>query len=152
MQQDLATSARLAAAPATVWKALLDVQRVASWLSIAGSLHELEPLRRYSVVLEDRIGPFTLRADLLVTVDADEAQHKMRVTASGADRQVRSQISATIDLAVISDGQASVLDVNSRYEITGRIATLAAGAIRRKSQSVLQGFLRDLSRDLGAAG
>lgn len=150
MDQDFAKEIRLAVPPGAVWSALLDFQRVASWLPIVRDVRELEPMRRYSAVLEDRMGPFALRADLTVTVAATEPERRMRVAAAGEDRQVASRISATLDLAVADADGGTALAVNGRYGITGRIATLGAPAIRKKGEHVLDGFFANLARDLNA--
>lgn len=148
MHQDIARTVTVAAPPPDVWRTLLDVQRVASWLTIVGQVREIEPLRRYTAVLEDKIGPFALRADLAVTVTADEP--RLRVEAQGEDRQVASRITARIDLAVAEDGGRTRVDVGGGYDITGRIATLGAGAIRKKGEHVLDEFVASLTRAFGS--
>ena len=149
MYQDFTKDVRLVAPAGSVWAALLDFQRVASWLSIVGSVREIEPLRRYGALLEDRVGPFALRADLVVSVAADADARRLHVAATGEDRQVASRIGAALDLVVSEDGTGSALTMTGRYEITGRIATLGAGAIRKKGEKVLEGFFANLTRELG---
>jgi carbon monoxide dehydrogenase subunit G len=73
------------------------------------------------------------------------------VSGSGEDRQVASRISATLDLAVQPQGDATDVVVSGRYEITGRIATLGSGAIRKKGDKVLEDFFGNLTRELAAA-
>ena len=151
MYQDFAKDMRIPAPCASVWDALLDVQRVASWLSIVRDVREVEPLRRYTAVLEDRVGPFALRADLTVGVEPDQARRRLKVAAAGEDRQVASRISATLEVTVTEDGDATQLAVRGRYEIAGRMATLGAGAIRKKGEKVLDEFFANAVRELGAA-
>lgn len=148
MYQDFAREVRLGAAPDAVWCALLDVQRVASWLSIVRDVEERESLRRYGAVLEDRVGPFAMRADLDVMVTADSAARRLQVAAAGEDRQIASRITASVDLTVSPDGPGSALAVTGRYEITGKIATLGAGAIRKKGEKVLDAFFANVAREL----
>lgn len=148
MYQAFAKDVRLAAVPETVWDALLDVQRVASWLSIVRDVQEREPLRRYGAVLEDRVGPFAMRADLDVIVTVDPDARRLQVAAAGEDRQIASRITASVDLAVSLDGSGSLLVVTGRYEITGKIATLGAGAIRKKGEKVLDEFFANVAREL----
>lgn len=142
----------MSARPPEAWATITDVGRVASWLSIVRDVHEVEPMRRYTAVLEDRVGPFALRADLAIEVTADEAARQLGVRASGEDRQVASRISATVDLTVMEDRGGSVVRAAGRYEITGRIATLGAGAIRKKGDKVLEELFANIARELGAAG
>jgi carbon monoxide dehydrogenase subunit G len=150
MFQEFSRTIKLTATPAAVWDAMLDVRRVASWLSIVHDVRDVDPPRRYSAVLEDRIGPFAMRADLDVTVEGD-SDHRMHVVAAGEDRQVASRISATIDLALEPRDGGAVVTVTGRYEITGRIATLGSGAIRKKGDKILEEFFTSLGTELGAA-
>lgn len=149
--QDVARTVHVAARPEMAWAALLDFPRVASWLRVVRDLREVEPMRRYTCVLEDRVGPFGLRADLAIGVAADEGARLLKVIGSGEDRQVASRISATLDLAIVAQDDGSDVVVNGRYEITGRIATLGAGAIRKKGEKVLEDFFANATRELGAA-
>ena len=151
MQQDFSKDVRVVSAPAEVWARVTDVQRVASWLSIVRDVKEVEAMRRYSAVLEDRVGPFALRADLGIDVTADAAARRLGVRAAGEDRQIASRITATVDLTVVPDGAGSVVMASGRYEITGRMATLGASAIRKKGEKVLDEFFANLARELGAA-
>lgn len=152
MFQDFARTIVLPASSEDVWAALNDVRRVASWLSIVRDVKDVDPPRRYSAVLEDRLGPFAMRADLEVHVDADPVARRMRVAASGEDRQVASRIAATVDLAVESGDAGTAVSVSGRYEITGRIATLGSGPIRKKGDKVLEEFCTNLGNALGAGG
>jgi len=148
--QDFAKTIRLDAAPDAVWDAVNDVRRVASWVSIVREVRDVDPPRRYAALLEDRLGPFAMRADLDLTVERDGRQ--MRVTASGEDRQVASRISGTIELAVEPDGTGTSLGVTGKYEVTGKVATLGAGAIRKKGDKILQEFFDSAAKELGGRG
>ena len=150
MFQQFTKTIHVTAPAPTVWDVMLDVRRVASWLSIVRDVKDADPPRRYTALLEDRLGPFAMRADLDVTVDADAEHHRMHVAAAGEDRQVASRISATIDLALEPGGAGTIVTVTGRYEITGRLATLGSGAIRKKGDTVLEEFFTNLGRELGA--
>src|SRR5205085_8665163 len=83
MFQEIARTVRVAASPETAWSTVLDFPKVASWLSVVRDLREVEPMKRYTTVLEDRVGPFSLRADLAIDVRADADARKLRVSGSG---------------------------------------------------------------------
>jgi carbon monoxide dehydrogenase subunit G len=114
-------------------------------------LREIEPLKKYTTVLQDKVGPFALKADLSIDVAADDAARRLKVSGSGEDRQIASRISAALDLGVTSVDGGSDIAVTGRYEITGKVATLGAGAIRKKGDKVLADFFANLERELGAA-
>lgn len=151
MLQEFTKTIRLDASPEQVWKALLDFHRVASWLSIVREVRDVDPPRRYAALLEDRLGPFAMRADLELNVDILEGR-RLKVSAAGEDRQVASRIAATIELAVEPDGAGTSLGVKGRYEVTGKVATLGAGAIRKKGERILQEFFESASKELGGRG
>ncbi len=151
MLQEFAKTIRLDASPDAVWDAVRDVHRVASWISIVREVRDVDPPRRYAALLEDRLGPFAMRADLDLAVETREGR-RLRVTAAGEDRQVASRIAATIELAVEPDGAGTSLAVTGRYEVTGRVATLGAGAIRKKGDRILQEFFDNASKELGGRG
>ncbi|HYK98705.1 MAG TPA: SRPBCC domain-containing protein [Candidatus Acidoferrales bacterium] len=151
MFQDVTRTVRVTASPETAWSTILDFPKVASWLSVVRDLKEVERMTRYTTVLEDRVGPFAMRADLAIDVVADEAHRTLKVSGSGEDRQIASRISAALELAVVPQDGATDVVVTGRYEITGKIATLGAGAIRKKGDKVLEDFFANLTRELGAA-
>ncbi len=148
MFQDFARTIHLAAEPDAVWGAILDVRKVASWLSIVRDVRDVDPPRRYSALLEDRLGPFAMRADLRIDVE-QPATRRLRVVAGGEDRQVGSRIGATIDLAVEPANGGTDLAVSGRYEIVGRVATLGAPAIRKKGDHLLDEFFTSAAKELG---
>jgi carbon monoxide dehydrogenase subunit G len=149
--QEFAKTIALDASPELVWKAVLDFHRVASWLSIVREVRDVDPPRRYAALLEDRVGPFAMRADLDLTVETGEGR-RLKVVAGGEDRQVASRISATIELTVSSRDEGTALDVKGRYEVTGKVATLGAGAIRKKGDRILQEFFDSATKELGGRG
>ena len=149
MQQDFTRTLRLAASPDAVFDAIRDVRRVASWISIVKDVKDVEPPGRYTALLEDRIGPFAMRADLKVEVRETGAR-AMRVTASGEDRQVGSRIGATIDLEAKEADGGTELAIAGRYEVVGRVATLGAAAIRTKGDKILNEFAKSAEKELGS--
>ena len=151
MFQDIDRTVRLSASADATWSTLLDFERVASWLAVVHDVREVQPLKRYTTVLQDRVGPFAMKADLAIDVAADPATRTLRVSGSGDDRQIASRISASLDVTVTSESDGCALRVKGRYEITGRIATLGAGAIRKKGDKVLEDFFTKATAELGGA-
>lgn len=140
----------LVAAPrATVWNVVTDVDRLAGWISIVGSALELARLERYSAVLEDRMGPFRLRADLNIEVLDARAPEFVRVRAAGEDRQIGSRIAVAATLAIAEFAPGSLLTVEGSYEVTGRVAALGTSSIRKKAARVLDEFIESAQAELG---
>jgi len=140
MRESFERAQVVGASPETAWETLLDFRQVASWISIVGDAEELVPLQRYRAVLEDRLGPFKLRADLDVRLSDLREGESVMATAAGEDRQVASRISIQATLAITPSGTGTEISVRGAYEVLGRVASLGAGSIRKKAERVLDDF------------
>jgi carbon monoxide dehydrogenase subunit G len=128
---------------------MVDVPRLVSWVSIVEDAVELEPLRNYTAVLMDRLGPFKLRADLEVTVSDVQMGSSLKVRAVGEDRQVGSRLVVLADLVVKPAEEGSTIVVDGVYEVTGKVASMGSGTINKKAQKILDEFFDAASDDLG---
>jgi carbon monoxide dehydrogenase subunit G len=135
-----------------VWATVTDIERLVSWISILHSARELEPLATYTATLEDRIGPFRLRADLDVRLSEVRPPLALTVRAEGEDRQVGSRIAVTSTLTLAETGQATTLSVTGRYEVTGKAASLGSSSIRKKGDTILNQFCDRAASELAAGG
>src|SRR4029078_13189769 len=102
-----------------------------SWLAVVRDVREIEPLKRYTTVLQDRVGPFAMKADLTIDVAADAAARTLRVSGSGDDRQIASRISASLEVTVTPESDGCALHVKGRYEITRSMRRPCAGRRRK---------------------
>ncbi|MFT7473637.1 MAG: carbon monoxide dehydrogenase subunit G [Verrucomicrobiales bacterium] len=129
------------AAPGQVWANLVDVPRVAGWLPFLHTIVEHDRLETYSAVLEDKVGPFAMRADLDISVIELDVERSIVVKAAGEDRAVRSRITIDAELRIAprEDGFSDV-HVGGTYEVTGKVATLGAGLIRSKARKMVDEF------------
>ena len=154
----------VAAPRAEVWSRLLDVETVASWLPIMHSITQLSPGTDgivgagYSAAFEDRVGPFSLRADLRIDVTDVRELEEVSVQARGEDRQTRSRIMIDAAAHLSEDGpDRTHVRLSGTYEITGRVATLGAGVIRSKANKLIDAFCTNAATGLtgtnaGSAG
>jgi carbon monoxide dehydrogenase subunit G len=140
---------RVSAPAARAWDLLTDVEQVASWITILEEVRELDHLAHYQAVLRDRVGPFKLRADLEIIVSEVTPGAAISFAAAGEDRQIGSRlaVSARMVLNRDTEGKTSVT-VSGSYEVVGRVATLGAGAIRKKADTILSQFFGNAEREL----
>lgn len=135
----------VSAPPSQVWAAITDVPNLLDWVPILQDVRIIAPLERYEAVLADRLGPFSLKADLEITVSDVDEPRSLRVVASGEDRQVASRIG--IDVTLRIDGSdPCTLSATGTYEVSGRVATLGASAIRKKANKILEAFMTRASQ------
>lgn len=141
------------------WPRLLDVEAVASWLPIMHSVTEVSfgpsgiDGSCFRAAFEDKVGPFSLRADLLIEVSGVRDGEEVSIRARGEDRQIRSRImiDAAARLSDAGPGQTRVQLVGY-YEITGRVATLGAGVIRSKATKLIDIFCTNAATALAGNG
>jgi carbon monoxide dehydrogenase subunit G len=148
VRQEFQETVRLEAGREAVWATVSDIPSVLSWISIVDSVQEVEPGRRYAAVLQDRLGPFKLRADLDIAVDERDEQRVVRAHAAGEDRQIGSRLVIEVTMALSGEGGATAVDVSGSYEVTGRPAALGAGSIRKKAGKILGEFFASAERAL----
>jgi carbon monoxide dehydrogenase subunit G len=136
--------------PDKCWAIVTDVPRLVGWVTILHDAKELAALEHYEAVLMDRMGPFKLRADLDIRVSEVAVGRRIRVTASGEDRQVSSRIGvdATLTLEPHVDEQTRIRVAGS-YEVVGRVASLGAGMIKQKATKIIDEFFAHAAAELG---
>jgi carbon monoxide dehydrogenase subunit G len=153
MRQEFQETVRLAADAPAVWGTVSDIPSVLSWISIVDSVKEVEPGQRYSAVLQDRLGPFKLRADLDIVVEERDEQRLIRARGAGEDRQIGSRLIIEVTMTLTGEDGGTAVDVSGAYEVTGRPASLGAGSIRKKAAKILSEFFVSAERALsGQAG
>lgn len=145
---DFTRSVTVSASPETAWTTVTDVDRVAAWVTVVGSVEEIEHLSRYSAVLADRLGPFKLSADLDVSVTDLEEMRSIAFLADGEDRQVASRIKIEAELSISSVPEGCEIGVVGRYEVTGRVANLGSSMIRAKGEKILDEFFAKLETEV----
>lgn len=133
------------------WAVLTDVEELATWVGIIHSVTENERLKSYTAVLEDRVGPFHLRADLTISVVVVEEGAEIHVEASGRDRAINSKIDIVGDLRLAAQpAGGSQVTVAGSYQITGRAATMGASIVRRKGDLAVEQFFTRAAAALNA--
>lgn len=135
----------------TVWKALIDVERVAPCLpgaEIVGSDDE----GNYEGTFKVKIGPASASySGKLRMEDVDESTHRAVMQANGTDKRGQGGAKATI-VSVVTEHQGGArVVVDTDYAITGRLARFGRGGmIEDVSKRLLGDFATCLQETLGA--
>lgn len=132
------------------WEVLTDVRLLASWVSIVHDAKEITRLERYSAVLQDKLGPLTLRADLAIDVEVVADGREVRVRAAGRDAQVNSQIKVDATMTLEPHGTRTEVQVQGTYQVVGRVASMGGGIIRKKADLILEEFFGQADGTLNA--
>jgi len=135
---------------AHTWEVLTDVETLAEWVGIVQEVQTIRHLERYRAVLQDKVGPFKLRADLSVVVTVEEPGVRVVVSASGKDRAVDSKIKVDAVLNLADRGSGTSIAAEGSYQVTGKVAGMGSGVIHKKADRILDDFFGNASRVLGA--
>jgi carbon monoxide dehydrogenase subunit G len=133
----------------TCWVAITDIGKLMQWISIVNDAQEVEHLSRYTAMLTDRVGPFSLKAQLEIVVTEVEEGKLIALRAEGRDRQVDSRISVEGHLALTPRETGCRLEVEGRYEVTGKVATFGSAMIRSKANTIIGNFFAGIESELG---
>jgi carbon monoxide dehydrogenase subunit G len=117
-----------------------------SWIGIIHSVEELTYLESYTAVLEDRVGPVRLRADLDISATVVTPNACLEVRARGHDRAVDSKISIFAQVSISSIAEGVQLRALGDYQVTGRAAGMGAGLIHKKADRILDEFFGNVER------
>ena len=139
----------LGATPEATWTAVTDIQILVSWIPILSDVEEHRRLASYSAVLTDRIGLFSLSADLSIEVTDIAEGRSITLRAEGRDRLADSRIfiEGKLDIGVTDGG--TELRIAGRYEVTGKVATFGGPMIRSRAKSIVNDFFTGVTDSLG---
>jgi uncharacterized protein len=146
MEQSFEVQAPLA----TVWEALIDLERVAPCLPGA-SITGHDDDGTYHGTFSVKLGPMTASYNGTVKIDEiDEPAHRATLKAKGTDKRGQGGASATIVNTLSERDGVTHVDAVTDFNITGRLAQFGRGGIMEDvSNRLMRDFAACLSQRLG---
>jgi uncharacterized protein len=150
MLLDISKSASINVPQSEAWTLLRDVPRLSACIPKVSNVQVVEPDKRYSAIVSDRIGPFSLSVP--VTIEVKDVEEPRRITAdlTGDDKRGQARVKGTLEATADAHNGSTELRMAMRLEILGRLATLGAVPIKRRADEVLSEFLQNVSRSVTA--
>jgi carbon monoxide dehydrogenase subunit G len=139
--------------PQAAWATLLDIPSVVPCMPGA-ELLEAEDDRNYRGQVKVKLGPvavaFKGRARL---VEVDEANHRVRVNASGTENKGRGSAQADVVFTLVPDGDATRVDIVTDLSLAGAVAQYgrAQGVIADVSRTMIDRFASNLQARIGTS-
>ena len=132
-----------------VWRALIDIERVAPCLPGASITGRNED-GSYNGAFTIKIGPTTASyTGKLEMKEVDETAHAATMLANGSDRRGQGGANATINSKLTETGGGTQVEVDTDYHITGRLARFGRGGmIEDISERLLREFAKRLQEML----
>ena len=139
--------------PATAWRLLLDVPRMARCVPGA-TLAAARDDRSYSGSVVVKLGPVRLAfAGEARITELDDAGRRAKVEAKGSDTKGRGSAQAQLDFVLVPDGGGTRVDVTTDLHLTGSVAQYGRGAglIKEVANQLVGEFAGNLARDIAAS-
>jgi carbon monoxide dehydrogenase subunit G len=130
----------------TAWSLVTDIPRAAACVpGVQDVIAEEEG--RFRAVMQVRVGPISLNlAGTIQVLEQDEEKGEARFLVEASDRRVGGGVRTTISMQLTPqpDGQTE-LTILSDTNFMGRLGELGQPIIRRKANTTMQEFARNLA-------
>ena len=135
------------------WAALMDVPNSAMW--VPGVIEVAEDGdHRYRGTLKARVGPMSMNLSGTVTLEEQEQDEgRARFVVEASDRRVGGGVRTTMAMQLTSmptGGTEVAIETDTTF--MGKLGELGQPVIRRKAQSTIEEFARNLTRGLEGRG
>jgi carbon monoxide dehydrogenase subunit G len=130
----------LAAAPAAVWRLLWDVPRIVGCVPGCVDAKELEPQRRYTARMKQKVGVIGLSAALDVEVVDAVPERRLALRAHGRDPLVGAEIVLGVALDLEPRAEGSLLRIDAEGRLLGKLGALGHATIQRKAEESVAEF------------
>lgn len=131
-----------------VWKFIWDVDRFIACIPGCKDAKTLEPGKRYSATMVEKVGPFRVEFPTTIEVLETEELTRIKAQASGADNKIGSRMKVDLDVKLREQNQNTVLGFVAGVDILGKLAALGHGMIKRKADQVLDEFAQAVKKQL----
>jgi carbon monoxide dehydrogenase subunit G len=149
---DFKIDAELPATAAQLWAIFFDVRRVATLIPGCEDVVEVDPLKAFSAVMKQKIGPFKLEVPTRITIESYVPQSQVALKAAGKDKLTGTTIDVHMDVGLeeqSTGGRASCkLEVSASMQVAGRLASLGYPIVRKRSEELFAEFERRLRAEL----
>ena len=129
-----------------VWKLLRDTPRLAGLLPGVESvalLNEAEQ-QAYTATVREKIGPFKITMNLEVRITESIEPSILKATLKGVDSVGLNRMTGWLQVSLIPALPRTQLHFESSIEILGKLATLGAVPIRRRTTQVFAEFAKKI--------
>jgi uncharacterized protein len=128
-----------------VWRAMLDVERVAPCVPGA-QVVERTGDDAYKVAIKVKLGPMTMtyRGDVAI-VEADEAAHRAVMSARAKEARGQGTADATVEMRLTEHDGRTDGTIHSDVAISGRAAAMGQGVIGDVSGRLIETFAANLA-------
>ena len=137
---------QLDAPPDGVWKLLRDTPRLAGLLPGVESVTPLEngAGEAYAATVSDKIGPFKITMNIQVRIGEVQEPVLLKMIIGGADGDRQNRLTGSMQVALSPAASGTQMNFEASVEVLGKLATLGAVPIRRRTTQLFAEFARNI--------
>jgi uncharacterized protein len=147
MLMKLTESLQLDASPDDVWTLLRDTPRFTGLLpgieSVA-RIEDSEGAEAYAATASDKIGPFKVTMNLQVRVVEAREISLLKAAIGGSDASGLNRVTGYLQVALHPAPPGTQMKFEASIEVLGKLATLGAVPIRRRTTQLFAEFARNI--------
>jgi carbon monoxide dehydrogenase subunit G len=131
-----------------VWRLLRDTPRLTGLLPGVENVSRIneEGAEAYAASVSEKIGPFKITMDIEVRVTETMEPSLLKAVIKGADSIGLNRITGSIQVALSPTSSGTQMHFETSIEILGKLATLGAVPIRRRTTQAFAEFAQNIQR------
>jgi carbon monoxide dehydrogenase subunit G len=149
---DFRIDATLPASAAQLWEIFFDVQRVARLIPGCENVTEVEPLKEFSALMKQKIGPFKLEVPTKIVLGAYTLERVVELGATGRDKFTGTTIDLRMKVNLEERGANGIVEcilgIDAEMQIAGRLAALGYPVVKKRSEELFHEFEKRLRNEL----
>jgi carbon monoxide dehydrogenase subunit G len=148
----LAEELALNATVEEVWKLLRDTPRLTSLLPGVENVAALqeEGVEAYAARMSEKVGPFKLTMNLKVRVMETAEPSLLKAGITGADSKGLNRVTGSMQITLSPAPSTTRMRFEASVEILGKLATLGAVPIRRRTTEAFGEFAKNIQGQFAA--
>ncbi len=129
-----------------VWNLLRDTPRLTRLLPGVENVAPLneEGVEAYAASVSEKIGPFKITMNLEVRVTEAIAPIQLKAAIKGADSMALNRITGSMQVSLRPASPGTQMQFEASIEILGKLATLGAVPIRRRTTQAFAEFAQNI--------
>ncbi|TMC52028.1 MAG: hypothetical protein E6J26_09390 [Chloroflexi bacterium] len=149
MLLEISKETEVPATPEACWLLVSDVPRLSACIPGVSDVRELQE-GQYSATVTDKLGPFRLQ--LPVTISIQELQEPSRLAAElrGNDGRGQARVHGRLETTLEPSAAGTRLQLHVHMEVLGRLASLGATPMRRRTDEIFAQFVDRVRQELTA--
>src|SRR3569832_561766 len=128
----------LPATPAQLWAIFFDMQRVAALIPGCEAVTEIEPLKEFSAVMKQKIGPFRLEVPTGILIDSYAMHRQVVIVAAGIDKVTdtanKMRMNVDIEDRTNGSGPECRLEDEAKKQETRQHTSLGYPIVKKRSE------------------